>query len=353
MYQSKAKSINEELDENFSKMNNTDFPELISQLGYLKSLEKKTNAAQIAAENAKISAQESKNLPAGWFKKQDAIEALQKSGVEIAKAVDLQSEAQKLSFQFQQKLAEVSKYLFGLGVSNIANNRFVVRELELRLKNASEEELSELAKQELLTVIRQLKAQEDVVKKLKNLTVSINNVDEKISLQSKKSECLEKYNQLKIDGLKTELSQGFQDIGSILDDLRNKDEDNLQIINNKIGDLKEDLDKGLNAVNTKFLEILNKQKEQLEVFSNKIVDLEEALTESSMSINSIIVEQKENFDRNLNSNFSKIQEVENSHNSNFSLYKLEITRNRKKINFLVILLIINMLAVVVLLVKFS
>ena len=55
-------------------------------------------------------------------------------------------------------------YLFGLGVSNLAMNRSVVRGVEMRLKGASEEELDELARQEILGVVRQLKAQEDIMK---------------------------------------------------------------------------------------------------------------------------------------------------------------------------------------------
>ena len=44
-------------------------------------------------------------------------------------------------------------------------NRSVVRELELKLKGASAEEISDLAKQELVNVVTQLKAQEDIMLK--------------------------------------------------------------------------------------------------------------------------------------------------------------------------------------------
>ncbi len=79
------------------------------------------------------------------------------------------AEAQKLSFEYQEKLGEVTKYLFFLGESNIVANRTVVREIEMRLKGASEAEISSLAKQELINVVKQLKDQEDMAKNKKTL----------------------------------------------------------------------------------------------------------------------------------------------------------------------------------------
>lgn len=80
------------------------------------------------------------------------------------------AEAQEVSFTYQQKLAEMTKFLFALGVSNIAMNRSIVRELELKLKGASEEELDELARREIISVVKQLKAQEDIMKKQSDLS---------------------------------------------------------------------------------------------------------------------------------------------------------------------------------------
>ena len=51
---------------------------------------------------------------------------------------------------------------------NIASHRSIVRQLELQLRNASEEELSELARREIENVILQLRAQEDMQKKIDN-----------------------------------------------------------------------------------------------------------------------------------------------------------------------------------------
>lgn len=143
-----------------------DLPAVIQgQIGKLNELDVSIKKAVEAAENSKKSADRAEKMSAGFGKKKAAIEELQSAEVDLAGAVQSGAEAQKISFEFQTKLAQITKYLFGLGVSNIASNRFVVRELEMRLKGASQKELSELARDELISVVKQLKEQEDILKK--------------------------------------------------------------------------------------------------------------------------------------------------------------------------------------------
>lgn len=169
-----------------------DLPQVVQeQISKLNELDKSVKKAMEAAASAKDSAISAKNMSAGFGKKKVAIEELQSAGLDLAEAVESGAEAQKISFEFQTKLAEISKYLFGLGVSNIASNRFVVRELEMRLKGASREELSELARQELISVIMQLKEQEDILKKLENLSKIIKNHDKTLKFQSQKNQSID------------------------------------------------------------------------------------------------------------------------------------------------------------------
>ncbi|WP_454693188.1 hypothetical protein [Achromobacter aegrifaciens] len=161
-------------------------PELIhGQIGKLNELDAGVKKALEAAAKAEERAKMAREMSAGrgFFtdKKRDAIEGLQEAGVELAGAVQLGTQAQKLSFEFQTRLAEITKYLFTLGVGNIAANRTVVRELEMRLRGASEEELSELARQEVMSVIRQLKEQEDLLRKQEKMKEAIRAHDVKIS----------------------------------------------------------------------------------------------------------------------------------------------------------------------------
>lgn len=171
-----------------SGFNEKDLPVLIKgQIGKLNELDKSVKKAMKAAVNAKNSADRARSQSAGFGKKKIAIEELQSAGIDLAEAVQSGAEAQKISFEFQTKLAEITKYLFGLGVSNIASNRFVVRELEMRLKGASQEELSELARQEILSVVKQLKEQEDILKKQENISRIVKVHDDKLKIQFEKN----------------------------------------------------------------------------------------------------------------------------------------------------------------------
>ena len=150
--------------------NEKTLPELIhGQIGQLNELNASVKKALASAEQAEKKAKAASERSAGRAlfqdKKREAIEELQTAGIELASAIQSSAQAQKISFDFQTRLADISKYLFKLGVSNIASNRMVVRELEKRLSGASAEELSDLARQEVLSVIQQLKEQEDILRK--------------------------------------------------------------------------------------------------------------------------------------------------------------------------------------------
>jgi DNA-binding ferritin-like protein (Dps family) len=179
-------NVSEAQEAQFAVVDEKILPELIQgQIGKLNELDSAVKKALYDAGEAEKRAHEAHKLSASpWsFKdqKKEAIEGLQKAGIELAGAVQSGSQAQKLSFEFQARLAEVTKYLFSLGVSNIAANRTVVRELEIRLRGASEEELSELARKELMTVIQQLKEQEDLLRKQQQMREVLSRHDFKIN----------------------------------------------------------------------------------------------------------------------------------------------------------------------------
>lgn len=181
----------ESLAINSSDVNEQDLPMLIeTQIGKLNELQKSVKKAIKAAEMASDSAENARYKSAGFGKKKVAIEELQTAGVDLAKAVQSSAEAQKISFEFQSKLTEISKYLLALGVSNIASNRFVVRELEMRLSGASEEEITELARQELMTVVKQLKEQQDLHRKLENLAKSVKAHENSLRVSDQASEAV-------------------------------------------------------------------------------------------------------------------------------------------------------------------
>ena len=159
------------------------------QFNGLHELRANITEASQKADDARASAESAREKSAGVFGRKEAIRSLQEATVDLADAQISAAQAQEISFEYNQKLAEVIKYLFGLGVSNLAMNRSVVRELELRLQNASEEELDELARKELVGVVRQLKAQEDIMAKQANLSARVKEHEDRLeTISSKTSE---------------------------------------------------------------------------------------------------------------------------------------------------------------------
>ena len=173
------------IESTVSNFGEKDLPVLIQgQIEELNNLDKSVKKAMDAAAKSKSSAERAEGMSAGLFKKKAAIEELQSAGMDLAKAVQVGAEAQKISFEFQTKLAKITKYLFGLGVSNIACNR----ELEMRLQGASQEKLSALAREELMMVVKQLKDQEDMLKKIEAISEIIKTHDGSLKVQSQKNQ---------------------------------------------------------------------------------------------------------------------------------------------------------------------
>ena len=126
---------------------------------------------------------------------------------DIIDAINNNANATKALFNDQTKLADLQKKLYGIGLMGIASNRIVIREIKLRLENASKEKLSELARKELENTYyeleKQLKLEERIdgiqkdlferIEDLNNTIISnnenfdtlINEVKETISLQER------------------------------------------------------------------------------------------------------------------------------------------------------------------------
>ena len=123
--------------------------------------------AERAADKASEAAKKAKECQVTWISgKKVAIENLQSAVMEQSSAINSLVLAQKNAFNSINKLAEVENFLLAIGVMNTGLNRMVIRELELRLKNASKERLSELARLEIESIIKQLHAQEDANRRI-------------------------------------------------------------------------------------------------------------------------------------------------------------------------------------------
>jgi hypothetical protein len=214
-----------------------ELPKVISETVIdIEKIEKQIYNAKSKAEAAKRDAAEASTKKAGLSflgkNNKEAIVALQKTSESQSEALSHIVDAIKDLFEEQEKMANAMRYLFALGAMNIAANRMVVRELELKLKNASKERLSDAARQELRNVILQLRAQEDIQNKLnrhgellKECNEQLNAFKEDISTFKEncidtlrdvtvlKNEASEKMNELEekfkhhVDGIRTDFSK--------------------------------------------------------------------------------------------------------------------------------------------------
>lgn len=175
-----------------SVVKESDLPKIIGeQYTKLTKLEDSVEKAVKMAQRAEDKASVAEEASTGWFQKKEAIELLQRATKGLAEAQLSAVEAQKISFEYHTKLTEITKFLFALGVSNIAMNRSVVRELELKLKGASDADISDLAKQELKNVVMQLKAQEDLMMKQEAVAGKVNQHDSQLKDVDKQIDTLE------------------------------------------------------------------------------------------------------------------------------------------------------------------
>ena len=215
-------------------------PNLINeQFTKLEVVKNNVERATSKARKAQQRAEEAKNVSPGLFHRKEAIEELQTVTEEIADAQIASAEAQEVSFEYQQKLGEITKYLFSLGVSNIATNRSVVRQLQLKLRDASEKDLDELARQEIIGVVKQLKAQEDIMikqsamsdivkrhdKRLNAGDAKDKEQDEEIGRQAEK----DKEHDKRLDAGDAKDKEQDQEIGRQAEKIKNLFEDNQSI----------------------------------------------------------------------------------------------------------------------------
>lgn len=191
-------------------INIANIPDIIAErIEGISALEKEVKNSDDSAKSAmeyvgtKMTRYEEKGF---WLFKhrsgntKDTIEDTQEAIEKLAKAQQVSVSAMKKSFEFQRKLADIAKYLLILGSASIASNRTTVREIEMRLGGASKKEISELAKKEMMNVLKQLKAQEDILKKQEFLSSkveeNVTRLDEKDTIDKEQSERLEELGRL-------------------------------------------------------------------------------------------------------------------------------------------------------------
>ena len=388
-----------EVEPGTDQMVNIDTPEyteeslsdlITTRIDALNDLEKHIIEAEEAAETAVKEANNVKNgIKSGliWksLDKDKAIRKLQNAAIITAKALEESSDAHKKTFEYQKRLTNISYSLFRLGISNIATNRSLVREIELRLKGASEKEISNLARNELVRVVTQLKEQEDLQKKLarlkeevKTLKKSQNDINDSLTvidadkdILDQKTEGLIKqlldYRALLEDNIErtekilcqvdlneTNFKNILAELDSKIDDQNNTNKVSIENNRAMILGLKGDLDK-YQAQFTLLVEADNANKASNEKNRSMILELENNLNKCQELLPLLI--EKDNANKESHeSNKSMILELKdelNRHQELFSTQSLSVNNNitskasKSSFYILAALLILNILVSVI------
>jgi chromosome segregation ATPase len=140
-----------------------------STITSIDNLSKEIKSAEDNIKKAIYEAKKAQDDGVKLFRKKAAIEVLQTVTVTQSEALESSIKASKSLFENQQRIAQAVKNLYIICAGNLATTRTAIKELRMRLENATNEELSEIAQQELHAAILHLKAQEDFMVRISNI----------------------------------------------------------------------------------------------------------------------------------------------------------------------------------------
>lgn len=161
-----------------------DMPDVISkQFQSLLETDKRIQEAEERCEAAKEAA--ARQILAKGLKQNEAINSTQDAVKSLAEAQTALSDSQKILFENQQMMANGIRYLLVLGASSISMNRLVIAELESKLKQASKEQLSAKARQELVGVVKMLREQENAFSKQDRMSEQISDTKKTVRLHDR------------------------------------------------------------------------------------------------------------------------------------------------------------------------
>lgn len=244
------------LKNNASEISIEDYPENISsQIELISELEKSIKDSDSTAKNAMayvfgMSRYEEKGK--GIFKHKsgntkEIIDDTQNAVEKLAEAQQVSVEALIKSFEFQRKLADVAKYLFELGCSNIVANETAVRSIKAKLSGASGEQISALARHEAIAVLKRLKEQQNILKKQEELKGKVKKnaerLNEKDVIDEEQSNQIRELNDklLAKDGLDIKQTNDIQDIKETLSRMVESNSSKSTEFEKKLEDLKNQL----------------------------------------------------------------------------------------------------------------
>lgn len=140
----------------------------------IKSFKEKAEAAVEAAQIAE-------NKKITFFSgRREAIESLQSALIKQTDALVEITDTERQMFENIESLSKSTKALFLLGVSNTAMTRTVIARLRDKLyNNSSKEELNAEARKEIVSIIKQLKAQDVLHNKVSHFSKKLKIIEQK------------------------------------------------------------------------------------------------------------------------------------------------------------------------------
>lgn len=303
-------------------------------------------------------AEQRKFLWIEWTSKADEIEALkrnlqdiiehgensaiaQKELVEVQAALTESQTAllkvQEAQMAYQSQIADATKFLYGLSAYNMASVQSVLINLKAVLSGASKEKLGEMAQQQLLLAMDQIKNQESIILRIRENKELIDSLDFEMEESESKIEELKKQDEEQ-DTLIENLQKQDEEHDTLIEDLQKQDEEqdalieNLQKQDEEHDTLIEDLQKQ-DAEQDSLIENLQKQDEEHDTL---IEDLQKQDEEQDSLIEDL-QKQDEEHDKLIDELVEKVKCLQNE-NESLKIYieklssqieEIEVVVNRK------------------------
>ena len=205
--------------------------------------------------------------------------------------------------KYQQELADEMKYIFGIGMVNLHQCRFVSKSITLRLHRASDGELDEAEKECLINVLQGLRKQEEYFKTISGLSDDISENRERVDTAITRIDCINDLDEKqekelarqrdvdkKHDAALAEREERDKVHDKRLDDQQSKLDDLLKRIESLDKKLKEELlrqeDELVRDVGQKHKALLARQEERDTNYGNRLDSQEAKLADLSKRIES-------------------------------------------------------------------
>ena len=256
---------------------------ILEQFTEVDNIKEQIEKAKTQAKEAQTKSEQLQKVGRFGGGKKAAIEDLQESAKMLATAQEQTVLAQTLFFEYQEKLAKATRWLFELGVNNAANTETIIRQLEIYMEGGSADELDELKQAEINAVIDRLLQQESMQKKQEKMWEQIDSIDLELAVQHEINEHQFKeikYNKEKNDEQDRELKVQAQ---------KDEEHDRLLAESKKNDDRHDILLEKQDKINDSFSKDIERLREELASVQNSVKEMDSQKASKSMNVVSLLI----------------------------------------------------------------